>query len=186
MLSNSSNYKIISENDFELIFKKYYHQLYSYAYNFVMEEMLAEDIVQDAFFKLWEIRKKMNSYHNIRAYLYMIVKNLCLKYFKRQQLTDKYLEKQSESHTLSYFDDFDFEEVNELEIKINKAKKRLSAGQLKIIDLYIKEEKSYKEISEILDISVNTVKTQLRRAYQKLRDDLSSLSINIILFLKKL
>ena len=35
--------------DFEVVFRKFYRQLYLYAYNFVMDEMEAEDIVQETF-----------------------------------------------------------------------------------------------------------------------------------------
>lgn len=168
--------------EFENIFKHYYRQLFFYAYGFVMDEMEAEDIVQETFAIIWERRARLPESLDIQAYLYAAVKYACLKYFRRLKLSDKYHQRQIEAFLLSFAQD-EMEENEEIVLAVRRAKEKLTKQQLKIVELHISEGKKYEEIAAILELSENTVRTHLKRAYKILRENLAYIIPNLSLFI---
>ena len=75
---------------YENIFRQYYEALIRYAFRFVNDAMVAENIIHDVFLYLWNERKRINFTINIKTYLYNAVKNRCLNYLKRQKLENDY------------------------------------------------------------------------------------------------
>lgn len=167
--------------EFETVFKKYYRQLYLYAYGFVMDEMEAEDIVQEAFSMIWERRGKLPAQLDIRAYLYASVKHACLHYFRRLKLADTYKKKQVEALLLSCADDL--EEEEEIIVRaVKNAMSTLSPQQANMIQMHINQGLTYVQIAEQLGLSENTVKTHIKRAYRILRRYLAGFFPGIPIF----
>ena len=155
-----------SDSEFEAIFKSHYKSLYVFAYGYVMDEMEAEDIVSGVFSLLWEKRKNLPPKDELKPYLYASVKYACLRYFKRLQLTDDYRRRQAEALILSFAEDGD---DDELALLVKKALGGLSDNQRKIVEMHVMKDMKYTEISETMNISENTVRTHLKRAYKILR-----------------
>ena len=109
---------------------------------------------------------------------YSSVKHACLRYFKRLQLLDEYKKRQAEALILSFADD-DIEDDRELIALVQKALSQLSEQQRRIVELHVMEGKKYLEIADLLQLSENTVRTHLKRAYKILRENLSCLFPNI-------
>ena len=156
MENGTVNNRITSEKEFEEVFRYYYRPLFLFAYGYVMDEGEA----------------------NLRAYLYSSVKHACLRYFKRLQLLDEYKKRQAEALVLSFADD-DIEDDRELIALVQKALSQLSEQQRRIVELHVMEGKKYLEIADLLQLSENTVRTHLKRAYKILRENLSCLFPNI-------
>lgn len=169
-----------SISDFEEIFRTYYRQLYLYAYGFIMDEMEAEDIVQNAFSIIWEKRGQLPNPINIKAYLYTSVKHACFRYFQHLKLTDNYQKRQAEALVLSFAEDL--EDDNVIVQTVKKAMKKLTAQQALMIEMHVMNGLKYEEIAKLLGISENTVRTHLKRAYKILREQLSSLIFPLPLF----
>lgn len=167
--------------DFETVFRSFYRQLYLYAYSFVMDEMEAEDIVQGVFSVVWEKRQKLPDQLDIRAYLYVSVKHACLRYFQHLKITDQYRQKQAEALLLSFAEETDVDD--EVVVNVKKALGKLSAQQEMIVRLHVQDGLKYQEIAEQLNISENTVRTHLKRAYKILREYLSFILPGIPLFM---
>ena len=170
----SLNIRTCSIKEFEVIFKTYYRPLFLFAYGYVMDEMEADDMVQNAFSSVCEIRERLPENLNLKAYLYASIKHACLRYFKRLQLTDEYKKRQAEALVLSFADD-DEEEDQEIVCLVRKALDSLSEQQRKIVEMHVMEGKKYLEIAESLNLSENTIRTHLKRAYKILRENLSCL-----------
>jgi len=165
---------------FEVLFKKHYAALCTHAYSFLNRHELAEEVVQDTFLKIWEKFDELHITVSEKAYLYRAVQNNCLNYLKQAKVKLQYGEEllqQLESRiTLmvlpSTHSPVDKLLHHELEQLTEKAIGKLPAQCQAVFRLSRFEEMSYPEIASQLDISINTVKTQMARALHKLREEL--------------
>lgn len=170
---------IYSESEFEQIFKTHYRALYLFAYGFVMDEMEADDIVQGVFSTFWEKRAALPPEEELKSYLFASVKYACLHYFKRLQLTDAYRRRQAEALILSFAEE---KEDNELTALVKKALSSLSDNQRKIVEMHVMQGMKYADIAKAMNISENTVRTHLKRAYRILRSYLSCILPGIFVY----
>ena len=167
--------KIIEGNEsaFELIFIKYYDPLCKYAYSIMQNKNEVEEIVQSVFVKVWEYHKNIQVKVSLKSYLYQMVHNAVANELKRKKIVQKHAEilgRLNLSNPIS--ENYPIANLisQELEEKIEKEIAALPEQCRLIFIKYKFEEKSYKEIAEEMNISNNTIKTQLRRAIQKLRE----------------
>ena len=77
------------EEAFEELFKLFYTNLCKHAYSIIHQKDIAEDIVQEVFFGLWQKRTSLNIEHALSAYLYRTVYYQCMKYLRRKTLEKK-------------------------------------------------------------------------------------------------
>lgn len=156
----------------------YYPKLVRFAKEYVVLEEDAENITQDVFTDLWEKRELMNRIENMNAYLFRLVRNKCLDYLKHKVFEQRYAEKMQASfeiemnlklQSLDRFDVSDLSERNEMERRIREAINSLPKKCRDIFLLSRMEGLKYREISERLGISVNTVECQMGIALKKLR-----------------
>ena len=75
-----------SEKVFESIFKDYFKSLHAYAYTFLKDDELAEEVVQNVFCRIWEKRENLKTDGSLKAYLYRAVHNESLNYLKHQKV----------------------------------------------------------------------------------------------------
>jgi RNA polymerase sigma-70 factor, ECF subfamily len=166
-----------SEGAFEFIFLSYYSKLTTYAAGILKDDSIAEDMVQDFFVKFWENRKKLQIQISLKAFLYHSIHNQCINYLAHAQVEKKY-----STQSLKNYQELlspvspDYPVANlivkELEGTIKLAIDKLP-DQCREVFLSVRyEELSYSEAAEKLGISVNTLKTQLQRALNKLREKL--------------
>lgn len=73
-------------NTFDSIYKAYYKKCFLFAKSYLHDETLASDCASDALIKLWDKRDTLDSIDNIQAFLFTIVKNLCLNLLQKEQL----------------------------------------------------------------------------------------------------
>ena len=135
----------------------------------------SENIIQEVFIKIWDRKHAINLELNFTSYLFTIIKNRIFDYLKeikkKESLKEKYW-KHIVEHAQS-----DKELQEERIIKIQDAIEDLSEKRKKIIKLNYEEGKSYEEIANELNISINTVKNQLVKAKQVIRRRLGIASI---------
>lgn len=151
---------------FEALFHDYYPGLTRFAEGFVFDRKVSEDIVQNLFIYIWEHAENLNLFSTIRSYLYYSVKNRCLNYLRSLKIQDQhhilYVEATlNETH-------FDWDDTD-ITKKIEAALEKLPPKMAEIFKLKYLEEKTVKEIAAQLEVTENTVKTQLLRAKEKLR-----------------
>ena len=178
---NISNLQKIKEGDhtaFESLFKLLYPSLCTYSKKFTLQKEIAEEIVQQVFFKLWENREKIAIHTSLKAYLFKAVHNNSLKYLHSKKFEEDY--KKFNEEMLLYKTDFlpDFE----LSEKINKSIEELAPQCRKIFILSRFDNLRHEEIATKLNISVRTVEVQIRRANISLRKKLQEFIPLLIIF----
>lgn len=155
---------------YESLFNEYYEHFVQFANNYLFDQQASEDIVQDLYVHVWENAKKLNIHSSIKSYFYQALKNRCLNYLKRLRLKDDkdilYVEALLSARDDTTF--YDPEILNQVKAAINLLPQQMS----KIMYMKYIDGLKQMEIAEELNISVNTVKTQLKRAKDKIRKSL--------------
>ncbi len=160
-------------------FELLYTPLCLYAQKFVEQLDVAEDIVQDVFISFWENKSYLNIKGRLGAYLYRTVRNRCLNHLRDNKLKpSKWLDEYAEIYT----DTEDISETqDEIIEKIKKAINELPPGSRAVFTSIVMDGYSYKEAAEKHNISVNTIKSQLRRAFDQLSKKLDNLSFILLM-----
>jgi len=171
---------------FKNIFEAFYPRLVSYSYKFTYDRVASEDLVQESFIYLWENISDLKIERSLQAYLFTMIRNRSLNYLKKIEVTDS-------DHFLDISiylsEDIQEEIFTEKEMKqlIRKAEEILSClpdKMQEIFKLKVMHGLSYREIAEEMGISINTVKTQLKRA--KFKIETALLIVSIVVFLSEL
>lgn len=149
--------------NFSDLYLTYYSKLVRFAKEFVEHEEDAENITQDVFTDLWEKRDFIIHIENMNAYLFRLVRNRCLDYLRHKVFEQRYME------SLQLSCEEDAVEDHDTEILIRAAINSLPKRCRDIFLLSRVEGLKYREISEHLGISVNTVECQMGIALKKLR-----------------
>ncbi|HEY4787251.1 MAG TPA: RNA polymerase sigma-70 factor [Bacteroidales bacterium] len=168
-----------NKDAYHLLFTKLYPVMCLFAEKFVHHPGDAEDISQEIFIELWHQRVKFESIDQVKAFLYLSVKNRCLNFSKHQRIKEKYTQTVNMNHDPSFE-----ERIIEAEViqHLHNAIESLPNQQKQVI-IHTLEGLSNHEISENMQISLNTVKFHKKAAYQQLREKLGSASfILVILF----
>jgi RNA polymerase sigma-19 factor, ECF subfamily len=159
---------------FSYLFRRYYEPLYQFSGRFVKDPQTAESIVQDLFVKLWANRKDCQIKTSVKSYLYTAVKNHSLNHLKQ---TKKFISFEVESNWYANFVSSPEMELinNEMYTQIHRAINKLPQQCRQIYLMKKYDDLKYSEIADIFDISINTVKTQMKRAMKLLLRSLAHL-----------
>lgn len=178
------------ERAYKFLYDQHYQILCHVASQYVKDDFLAETIVGDVIFHLWDVRHSLDITTSIRSYLMQSVRNRCMDYLKSQY---NQCELAMSSPGLLDFpvinyikgDDYPLGRLleQELEGEIMKAIGRLPDECRRVFRLSRFEERKYEEIAKELNISVNTVKYHIKRALALLHEDLSKYLTAVILLL---
>lgn len=169
------------ESTFDFLFRNRYEPLCRFAWSFLGDYTLAEDIVQEIFSNIWKKRQAIDETQSIDSYLYVSVRNACythLKNSKKNVPIDVLLQEVVEPETEIFFDRPELQ-------KLWNAIEALPLQCKIIFKLVVLEELKYHEVAEKLGISFNTVKTQMKIAYKTLRDKFSRNDMFLLLILLK-
>lgn len=171
------------ETTFEQVFKTHFKRLHSYAFTILRDEVEAEEIVQQVFFKLWDRNENLSLTGSVSAYLYRAVHNESLNYIKHQKVRSNH--KLHVAYSMKNEVEHPAKKVmtGELEKKIHSALNELPEQCRTIFQLSRFDELKYREIADKLGISVKTVENQMGKALKLLREKLVDFLIFILLFI---
>ena len=174
------------EDAFDTLFLEYYKRLCRFAWRYVKSEAIAEEIVQDFFMYLWENRASWEPMGTVRGYLYKSIKHRALDHVKHQNVVNKYKEElvEKKSYSKIKFEDKKHREL--IKKKIKKAIENLPNRGKMVFKLHRHDGLTYKEIAQVMDISVKTVENHMGRVLKILREDLSHLFPMLIFLLSKM
>lgn len=171
---------IIGALEFEKLFSELKPRYVAFAYRYVRNMEVAEDIVSDSFMAFWEARENLQADINIRAYILIIVKNKCLNHLNaqichrnaendlqnsRMRLIEADIKSCAACDPYQLYSD-DIREIT------NKAIDMMAPLTHDVFRLSRVEGKTYKEIAETLNISVSHVNFEIRKALDLLRTEL--------------
>jgi RNA polymerase sigma-70 factor (family 1) len=158
------------EAAFKQIYYLFYKKLFLFSLALVKTREVAEEIAEDVFIKIWQQKDQISAIHNLRVYLYIATKNNSLNY----------LSKKANENLTQPFDNINIDlfksTVTPEELMITaemyrKIQQQVEALPLrcKMIFKLIREDGlKYKEVSDILNISVNTIDVQMAIAVKKI------------------
>jgi len=157
---------------FEKLYFKYSKKLYNFAFNILKSKEDAEGLVQNIFIKIWETRSEINTELSFGGYIFKMAKNMLINHLKKKINEKVYID-----YLLTFPEDIIppvEQEINflELNMEIERLISILPEKRREIFLLSRHEGLTYKEIAEKLDISVNTVNTQISKSLEHIRDHL--------------
>jgi len=140
-----------------------------YAVKYVRNDELAEEIVQDVFYKIWEKRSFININVSLKSYLFTAVRNKCLQHINHQKVINtynKYIEKPDEKNINGPHENLIYKETLEI---LNEALETLPERCSEIFKLSRFEGLKYSEIASNLSVSIKTVEANISKALKTFR-----------------
>ncbi|HKI88679.1 MAG TPA: RNA polymerase sigma-70 factor [Draconibacterium sp.] len=169
---------------FDYLYSIYCSRLQYFVYGLIKIKSDTEEIVQDVFVKLWINRASLKNHESFESYLFSIAYNSTLGYLRKKATEKKYIDyiKSIQKVTLDSLVE------NKLDLKIfnQKLKEAINSmppRQREVFKLKHKENFTYKEIAQKLNISVNTVENHMVKSHRFLKKELSSYYLSGLLFI---
>ena len=164
---------------FRELVERYTAPLYNLAYRFLRDPMEAENVTQETFLRVLTSLDRLRLDMPFKPYLFRIAVNLCHDWARKKRptlFTD--LEGDAETDGDAFAEDapnlWEHLENAELVARLNAAINELPAPYQTVLLLRYGEDFSYEEIAQVLNLPLNTVRTHLRRAKQRLRERLEN------------
>lgn len=168
---------------FDKVFLLYFKKLHAYAYSFVKDQEMAEEMVQNVFFRLWQKKEQLKPDGYLRAFLYRSVYNESISYLRRQKVRSSFAEQYT--HELKNEHGNLSEEIaaTELEQRIHEAINELPEKCAEIFRMSRMDQLRYQQIADVLHISVKTVENQMGKALKLLRVKLADFLPALLIYL---
>lgn len=170
------------EEAFKEVYYTHSEKLYSVAFQILQDDVLAQEVVQEAFIVLWKNLEELSRDTNLWSYLYVIARRNCLNKLRQLSVSMKYVNEAREIlETPSTFVMNKLESV-ELQLIINNCLAQLPPKQREVFQMSREEGKTHIEIAQELNLSPHTVRNHIVAVLRKLRDKLKSYGYHITLF----
>ncbi|KAB4458714.1 RNA polymerase sigma-70 factor [Bacteroides thetaiotaomicron] len=158
-------------------FERLYNMYSGKLYNFIMRissgnQYMAEEVVQSAFIRVWEVRERVEPESSFISFLCTIAKNLLMNMYQRQTVEyvyNEYLKNTGVDRDSQTEESIDLRFLNEY---IDSLAEELPVQRKKIFILSKRQNYTNKEIAEMMGISESTVATQLSLAVKFMREQL--------------
>ena len=156
------------EQAYEELFRYFYPSLYQFALSFVKTGQLAEEVVSDVFIRIWQKRSALARIQDLKLYLFISTKNTALNYL-RQQKRDTLLPDDYRVQLRSiYFDPEELLITAEMVNRIQQAINQLPPRCQLIFKLIKDDGLKYKQVAELLNLSLKTIENQMTLALRKI------------------
>jgi RNA polymerase sigma-70 factor (ECF subfamily) len=159
---------------YETLFTEHKDRLYRFALRIVRDGLLAEDVVQEVHVKCWQNKDSVEAMANPGAWMMRVTKNLCIDKIRAQRSTTDLDVVAYSVQSLDPVPDKAAEMGDLMEV-LRETVQSLPPKQKLVFHLREIEGMQYKEISDILNITVDEVKINLFRARQKVKDKLKKI-----------
>jgi RNA polymerase sigma-70 factor (family 1) len=163
--------KRIAEGDeaaFKELYDRSWNRLYSFAISWLKSGILAEDVVQDIFLKLWIRRSELNAIKNADNYLFILCRNAVLNLMEKNAVRKKSGEEIASALESPLLPDAALQ-LKEMKTTINQLVEKLPTQQRLIYKMSREEGLTHDEIAQRLGILKETVKNHMVRALNTLR-----------------
>jgi RNA polymerase sigma-70 factor (ECF subfamily) len=169
--------KLVAKGDelaFEQLVQKYQQPVFNTIYRYTGNQDDVQDLAQEIFIKVWHNAGKFKGKSKFSTWLYRVVVNHCINYRrknKRKHISlDELSEKGKTPESLKVEPDWEQRQKVEL---VRKAVDELPERQRMALVLAQFEDKSYKEIAEIMKVSVSSVESLIFRARSAVKSKLA-------------
>jgi len=169
---NIETKSVCEENTYKLIFEAHSKSLFNFIYYKCGDIEQAEDVVQEAFIKLWNNCSNV-IYEKAKSFLYTVARNLFLNEVAHKKIVLQHKLASAPDRT-DETPEFLLEE-QEFMIRLKKVIADLPEKQREVFLLSRIDKKKYSEISEMLNISVKAVEKRMSQALVTLRDQIGNI-----------
>lgn len=160
-----------NESAFARLFEQHRERIYSVAYQISKSGVIAEEIVQDVFLKVWLNRSRLNEIKNFKAYLYTIARNEVSRVLKNIAERYKFIVfKGGDQQLPENSTPYDALVVKEYSTLLQTAIERLPNQQKRVYNLVKRDGLQRNEVARRLEIRPETVKFYLNEAVKSVRD----------------
>ena len=159
---------------FEILFNHYFDKIYKVALSIVRRHEIAEEIVEDVFFKFWQKKERYHFIKDLDAYLYVAAKNGAYDYLKKtaKRTFDSHEQHHNAlCHFISPERNYLIEELKE---QIDQAVTALPPRCRQVFELIRYEGLTHKKTAETLGVSIKTVENQMTLAIKKITQGLEA------------
>ncbi len=157
------------EKAFTQIYERYFGVLYVHAYKILQNEDEVKDILQDLFSTIWIRREKLNITSGLSAYLYKSVRNKIFDTLSHKKVATRYIDSLKAFVEQGYMNTDHLVRERELSALIEKGIVALPEKMRHVFELSRKGNYSHREIAQQLNLSEQTVRTQVKNALRILR-----------------
>lgn len=160
---------------FTEVYERYWDKLLIYVTRFIRRPSDAEDIVQELWVSIWRRREELHIERNLSTYLYTSARYLAIRHIQTSTTYAAYLDRLAAQLSVFATRDESLEPElfgRELDRQIDKLIEELPEKMKEVFILSRKHHLSYKEIAERLSISEETVRKQIYKSLQILRNRL--------------
>jgi RNA polymerase sigma-70 factor (ECF subfamily) len=158
---------------FRVLHKRYFEALFRFVCRRTSEET-ARDLIQDLFLRVWEMREKLDPHKPIKPFLYRLATNISIDHFRKSR-------KEQNRVPLSFDNDIPIvAEDNDLILTIRTAIEELPEPLRLTFELNRFEGIKYREIAEMLDVSVKTVESRMAKALKILNEKLKHILFSVL------
>jgi len=167
---------------FDIIYRFYSPKLFGFILKIIKVESDAEEIMQEVFMKIWEMRGEIETYTSFDSFLYTITYNKSITLIRKKISERKYVDFLKSLPELSEPAVIEGLQFSELKDQINSLIQELPPRQKEVFLLSREKELTYKEIASQLNISQNTVENHMVKALRYLRNSIMDISLLHTLF----
>ncbi len=169
------NYIDGNENALSILIKRHESKIYGFIYSKIADRDISNDIFQDTFIKVIKTLKS-NSYNEEGKFLPWVMRishNLIVDHFRKTKKMPMYRETEEFSIFSIMSDDSLTIEgkmiVDQVEVDLKRLIEELPEDQKEVLVMRMYQDMSFKEISELTDVSINTALGRMRYALMNLR-----------------
>ena len=170
--------RILSGNDeaFSVLVRKHQKSVHALAWRKVGDFHIAEEITQDTFLSVYKNLAQLKNPNQFAGWVYVIANRFCLKWLQKnkpvmQSLEDTPAEEiENSSYTHHVSDQRQTELTEDRRELVKKLLEKLPESERTVVTLYYLGEMTAKEIGKSLGVSVNTIKSRLRRGRKRLQE----------------
>ncbi|MBD1362661.1 RNA polymerase sigma-70 factor [Mucilaginibacter sp. ZT4R22] len=158
-----------SKQAFNVLFNRYFNKLLQFTVKRINDKELAEELVMDVLFRLWQHRDNLNAENSLNAYLFRSVMNGIVDHLRKNAIQTLSLDGLVMEHpgVPSHENQLHQLELNAIYLETLTG---LSPKRKRTFELSRQEGKSHKEIAAEMDISVSTVKQHINATLGVLRE----------------
>jgi RNA polymerase sigma-70 factor (ECF subfamily) len=161
------------------VFNEFYPALCHFTHRFLDDAQASEDCAQEAFIALWDHRAEMASMAHVKAFLFHVCRNNALNMLKHERVrNDYYTSHREELESRVCFINYAIEEETERLLALTEQQLPPRCKEIFVLAMQGNENE---EIAALLGISENTVKTQKKIAYKRLRENIAEMGMLVAL-----
>lgn len=150
------------DSTFQELVAQHGRQVYNIALFTVQDQVLAADITQEVFIRIYRYLDRFRGEAKLSTWIYRITRNCCLNQLKREHRY-RVMEDINPEHPAADTPESNYLQGEQREL-VRTAVGKLPPHQRLAISLYYFHERSYQEVAELMELPLNTIKSHLRRA----------------------